>query len=712
MKTNYLLLSLLAWVGTGLFCRAQQTIVTFISPTEGGPAPDSADYSVGFELDPTNTVWWWTGFSQGGEIPFDCEFGNSYAGTSSVPNMLVEDQNYLITGTAHDTYYFNNYFFADDRSGQLYYGELWGGTNYAPVEVSTPYTPPPSGYHMGTMMNWNNNIYWSDYNGTYFDIMSFVADSFTETQYVRGGTGNKIIKMVGFTYNTSTFTYADAIFALTADGQLLRMDINPQAATVVLATNVTDFAIRDESQHVFPFGFDFYTTIYAATGQKNNLSSTTPPGTLVAINAETGASNTIYTASGQNQITSVTTDTTNIYWTEQPVTCNPPFGCLLGDYSIYRQSRPADHSSSPGTIDLIGEPGGGAGVNLRTDGYWLYFLNGTSIKRISTGTPAVQVDVQADGLEVVQAIQNLDSQVPLVANHATCVRGYAHMSSSDTNKTYFSTALLHGFRNGVEFPDSPIYPVRNVPLLNGTVSVAQLRGDTQHSFLFQLPASWVQSGPDLPTSLTFTMTANPDLEIPETPSQPLNNNTVSLLQPVVLQHGLTPSLITVPLVTKEGSIYYHYSPGFQQTFQRVLSLLPVEKLDVYPYLVLDPIGDWNNPWDFANTNFSTSEDAWNGALSTMNNLYFWSDLVDPISDDEHIAGMVHPAAVNLNGGIAGIGDRPGNGVVLTMGGMGFGFDGFGSCGLSVTTAFCARSVDSALRPKTEPLKNAFLWLST
>ena len=662
MKTNrFFYFWMLAWFGALLVCQGADTIVSFMPPAAGVPAGDLSDYSVGFELYSGNEMYWWSGWGQGGEIPENCQIGFNQAVPNAWVTVPVFNQTSHIAGVACDAEYF---YFADNQSRRIYYKTLWASSNDPAYEISTPYTPPAGGYSFGAAMLWNGSFYWSDYNGTYFDILAFNPNN-SGSQYVRLGTGNKIVKMAGFTYNASTFSYTDAIFALTADGVLLRMDVNPVGSqNVVLATGVTDFAIRGESQSVFPAGFSFFTIVYAATGQKVNLNGSTPPGALLAINAASGAVSTIYTASGQDQITSVTLDTTNIYWTQQPVTCNPPFGCLLGDYSIYRQSRPANHSTSPGTVDLIGLPGGGAGLNLRSDGQWLYYINGTTIKRLSTGAAKVQLDVKADGLEVVQAIQNLDSQVPLVANHATYVRGYAHIDNYGISKTFFSTAVLHGFRNGVEFPDSPIYPVKNVPLLSGAITLPQLRGDTQHSFLFQLPASWVKSGPDLPAQLTFTMTANPDLEIPETSSQPLADNTVSLLQPATLQNGLVPCLVTVPLVSKEGAIYYYYSGGFDQFLQRGLMLLPAERFDVHPFLVTDPQGDWNNPFDFGNTNYQKCEDAWNNALSTVDGLHLWSDPCQ--GDDEHFVGMLPGQALAPGSAFSGIASRPGKSVVVTV----------------------------------------------
>ncbi len=661
LKPLLLLFCSLVWAKTYPDAWALDSIVSFVAPAASAPAGYLSDFSVGFELYPGNEMYWWSGWGVGGEIPENCQIGYNHNFPSALPTIPVFNTTSRIAGVARDSVYF---YFTDNQSRRIYRKVVWASQNSPATEIPTAYTPLASGYTFGAAMLWNGRFYWSDSDGSYFDIMSYDPNS-GDVGYVRRGSGKQIVKLVGHTYG-NFFSSTDAIFALTATGDLWRMDINPPGPlNVLLATNVTvtDFAIRDESQFVPPISFKFFTTVYASTGQRFPNSGT-PPGTLLAINAAGGSVSTIYTAPAQDQITAVTADSANIYWTEQPVTCNPPFACLLGDYSLYRQSRAPDYSSPPGSVDLIGLPGGGAGLNLRSDGDWLYFLNSTTIKRLATGTPKVQLNIKAEALEVVQAIQNLDSQVPLVAGHETYVRGYARLDSYSFAKIFYSTAVLHGFRNGTEFPDSPIYPVESVPMMTGAVSLAQLRGDMQHSFLFRLPASWVKSGSDLPAELTFTMTANPDLGIPETAAQPLSDNTVSLLQPATLIAGLEPCLVTVPLVSK-GPIYQRYNDpfGFVKIMGRALSLLPAAHLNVQPFLVMDPVGDWNNPFDFADSKFDSGPDAWDDALGAVDGLHLWSDPCQ--GGDEHFVGMVHPLA-QAGSDIGGIGRRPGKAVVVTF----------------------------------------------
>ena len=207
---------------------------------------------------------------------------------------------------------------------------------------------------------------------------------------------------------------------------------------------------------------------------------------------------------------------------------------------------PSLNPGSSTTWDLIestafNEP---VGPNLRSDGQWLYFLDGTTSDRLPTGTAPIGFDLQADALEVVQASQDLLQSVPLVANRDTYARGYAHVAQNTTPHTdFFPSAVLHGSFNGVEFPDSPI-PSANSADITAQASLDTLRTSTRDSLLFHLPQSWVQPG-----NLQLTMVVNPDQSLPETASSPLANNSVSLAGPVPCHEEERAALVLVPMRT-------------------------------------------------------------------------------------------------------------------------------------------------------------------
>lgn len=636
-----------------------ETVAVFGPPA--GPPLDSANFTTSFELF-GNGLYWWQGYGVCGEVPNNSEISfKGFASSDTTAAHPVFACSNVIEGVTRDDLRF--YFAANRR---LYTKAAWGLTGDPAQEIPTQYTPPPAGWDLGAMMLWQGRIYWTDYSGTSFRIRSVNPDG-SDALHVRLGTGGKVLKILGYSYRVSNFAFKDAIFVLTADSRLTRCDMSP-ATNVVLATGVTDFDIREESANVFPNGFTSYTAVHVAQGEKYNVNQSSSPGTLAMINAASGTITPYYAASNQNQITSVALDTNNVYWTEQPVVCPPLFICSLGDYSLYRQSRPADHSHAPGTLDLIGLPGGDAGVNLRSDSKWIYFLNNTSIKRLPTDAAAISVDVVADGLEVVQAVQNMNSDVVLISNHPTYVRGYAHVVTSDTTRpNWISTALLHGLANGTEFPNSPIHPVKNIGLFvlstNGVLALRDQRSDVKRAFLFELPSSWVQVS-NVPVQLTFTMEVNPDMGIPETVPQASSNNIVSLSQSAKVIHGKITHVITAPLYCANGPIFYDFSPNFNLSFATTKLLLPFESFNLHPFMITDPLSDGNKPFPMDHPNTNTAEAAWGSAVDQLEGLNLWND---PFAgQDEHFLGMVHPL-VPQSTGIAGMARRPGKGLAASMG---------------------------------------------
>jgi hypothetical protein len=91
------------------------------------------------------------------------------------------------------------------------------------------------------------------------------------------------------------------------------------------------------------------------------------------------------------------------------------------------------------------------------------------------------------GLEVNQVIQDWRNTVPLISNKTTLVR--AHLQSLTTNGVEVR-GVLHGFRNGVELPDSPKRPTNPGGLLRAQVNAEAIRGSVASSLTFFLPRAW------------------------------------------------------------------------------------------------------------------------------------------------------------------------------------------------------------------------------
>ncbi len=558
---------------------AAQVQQMIAEPSDGS----SLNYVHGFDLYDSGLFWASGGNTCGGEFASYTRIGLlGYATFPPLPaHYVMRDCVPIPADVVRDDAYV---YYADNNTGRLYKKAVNAQTTDAPMEIPTPYTPLNSGFQFGAMMMWNGRLYWTDNNANQFQVNSINPDGTGANNDLTAGYGggNHVKKLVGFTYEPSLFTFVDALFILTDDGTLFRQDVNPRAYDLITVdSGVLDFALRNESTRGGTF-FSFFTSLYAAKGMNFGPCASFPSGSLVRLDAGTsgGGETVLYSASNQYQVTSVTVDDQYLFLTEQGIA---GFGGNCGIWptpaNIKRQSRPSDNPGSSTTWDLIVSSGFGdpAGPNLRSDGQWLYFMNGNTINRIPTGAASIGFDFQADALEVVQASQDLNQSVPLVANKDTFARGYAHVAQNSTAKTaFFPSAVLHGFLNGVEFPDSPLSS-SSAASITAQASLDTLRATPADSFLFQLPQSWVQPG-----SLQLTMTVNPDQSIPETGSNPLANNSVSLAAPASVTKKGRAALVLVPMRTD----YPPFDPtspgsGLNGILARTRSLLPVEDFNIY-----------------------------------------------------------------------------------------------------------------------------------
>ena len=550
------------------------------------PADGSAANSIhGFRLYNSGFFWASGGNTCGGEFASFTRIGlEGYAAYPPLPaHYVMVDCQAMPADVVRDGQYV---YYADNKDGRLYKKSVAAQPSDPPIEIPTSYTPLGSGWQFGGMTLWNGRLYWTDNNPSYgFRVNSINPDGTGFQNDLTGGYlgGNHVSKLVGFTYEPSFLTFVDALFILTDDGTLFRQDINPRAYDLVTVdTGVLDFALRNES--IFSGRFiSFFTTLYAAKGLKFGSCATYPSGSLVSMAAGTSSGigeSVLFQANNQFQITSVAVDGQYLFFTEQGIA---GFGGNCGIWptpaNIYRQTRPSTNPGSSTTWDLIVSSGfnQAAGPNLCSDGQELYFMTGNQINRIWTGAPAIGFDLQADALEVVQASQDLNISVPLVANRPTFARGYAHLAQNTSSKSsFYPAAVLHGYLNGVEFPNSPIFS-SGLASITSQASLDILRGQPASSFLFELPPDWVQPG-----SLQLTMTVNPDQSIPETGANPLGNNSVSLAQAASITRKGRAALVLVPMRTDWPAFdpTASYS-GLNTILARTRSLLPVEDFNIY-----------------------------------------------------------------------------------------------------------------------------------
>ena len=168
--------------------------------------------------------------------------------------------------------------------------------------VSTaPYSPTLlSGETGAYLLMAEGYLYWERYNPRFSIgyIIRIPADGSAGPEYV-ATTNNRVRKMMWDGHG------GGALVWLNENGTLYRQFLD-QKNPVRLAARVADFAIVTRRYFTLP-PTPPVTSIYAAIGTPYP-SPGGSPGRLLLIDIDTGVSKTIYTASGSNQVLSVTTD--------------------------------------------------------------------------------------------------------------------------------------------------------------------------------------------------------------------------------------------------------------------------------------------------------------------------------------------------------------------------------------------------------------------
>ncbi|HLF01500.1 MAG TPA: hypothetical protein VI547_05960, partial [Anaerolineales bacterium] len=134
-----------------------------------------------------------------------------------------------------------------------------------------------------------------------------------------------------------------------------------------------------------------------------------------------------------------------------------------------------------------------------------------------------EIDAQVQAIEVTQGIRgNIpvrdwradlvfppETSVVHVANRKTVVRVYPWVFLRNGQLAAISlTARLHGQRDGVELPGSPLSPANGVVYFDPAWTLADMRGNAGRSLNFVLPRSWTQAG-NLSLTVEIAPTAMP-----------------------------------------------------------------------------------------------------------------------------------------------------------------------------------------------------------
>ncbi len=488
-----------------------------------------------------------------------------------------------------------------------------------------------------------SQLYWPRRGSSYTTIYRMPSDgSSAPDQLVRITNTNDVSKLQRFILTDPDAGSAESLAVLFSDGRLYRVLLTSPTATLYLAGGVADFAVH---RRRLLTGTTTY--LYAAIGKSaSDMQPETPAGGLLRINAYTGDATTIYTASGNNQVLSVAVDPSEfvtpigsdphyLYLAEAIMSCGELF-CDETDRVIKRHTTPG---STTGWEQIVTTGGGG---NLRLDKDWLYYVAGNMIRRISRDAPAQELDFVADGLEVTQAIQNLDISVPLVSRHPTFARGYAYVRTNTAGGSWQPDAHLYGYLNDQLLPGSPIEPV-NRPTLESFKSLPQRRIlNTSFSYLFELPDTWMDYGdPLVPARLQLKMVVNEDLDVAETGVEPLANNVVWLRNPATVIGKGRPGLTFIPLITPGPTCGFEDVPDLAE---RARSLMPVADWMISEFPA--PFGDPEDPYAIGSEDPDTDDAEQTRALDDLEDFSWF-----PCGDwgDQHYVGMLHESTPNFAG---------------------------------------------------------------
>lgn len=182
----------------------------------------------------------------------------------------------------------------------------------------------------------------------------------------------------------------------------------------------------------------------------------------------------IYTSAGPAYITSLAADGSALYFVEQPQ--------AGGGTTLYRQ--PFFNTAVPLHVSL------GYMNRLQRDGSYLFFLEGANLMRIRTNAdPALLTNMQIDGLEITQAIQNDANEVPLVQGKRTAVRLFASSDGDAIPGVFAQLYRIDGSGTVIAGPLSPV----NLDRVSGYLRVQSSpdRDNLGDSFTFFVPPDWV-----------------------------------------------------------------------------------------------------------------------------------------------------------------------------------------------------------------------------
>ncbi|MCI0536188.1 MAG: DUF642 domain-containing protein [Verrucomicrobiales bacterium] len=442
------------------------------------------------------------------------------------------------------------------------------------------------------------------------------------------------------------------LILLSPNGNLYRAGVMGGSATLV-RSGVNDFAVRNETYTALGnLGLTVKrraTTLYMAADNPLTPSSN---GQLLGLDLNAGARGQFveYPGSANFRVTSVAVDKNHIFLTRTPTSG-------LANSDLLRRNAPAEPTiANPGDPDFAVIAVTREFRSLRSTGRLVYFAHGNTVQRLSVNAPVINIDFEAFGIEVTQAIQNMNNTVPLVAGRRAYVRGYAQIAANSTGRPGFDVPahlrVYHAPRVPIgqapftEVTGSPFLPTWQ-PAVSNVVSLQTQRTNLSATFQFDVPEGVVTEG-----DLRFEFLLNPGYSVPETGINPLANNTstatLSAKESIVLPFTMVP-------VRFNGGFYDPNAPGsgFWDIIARARTLLPFAQFRIG----LRSPGVSKSILGSPPRSFDLPKEA-SGALAAVDFARFLDG--NPLGGP--YVGMAPPTATPFSG----IGRRPGQAQVIRM----------------------------------------------
>ncbi len=284
---------------------------------------------------------------------------------------------------------------------------------------------------------------------------------------------------------------------LISGGQLRQMKYEDNSTLNFGATNISNYATFS----TICIGSGCIPTRYIYMGMGNQLRRFDADTRLFDKEIWTG------NASEDRFDEMVVTRNNLFFVAEEQTTCEP---FCSHNTLLFRMQR--DGNGSPELI-YTGQSGINSAhsiIQLTANGSYLYWIDSGgfgTLKRLPQNASALPLtNLRITNIEITQAIQTLNNDVPIIEDKRTFVRVHAQADGDAVDGVTAKLFLLDAPNgNTVGDPLTPSNPIGQYL----TLSSAPSRAVIDHSFLFELPMAWVERNDGLLSFLNLRAEINP-----------------------------------------------------------------------------------------------------------------------------------------------------------------------------------------------------------